>query len=274
MSPGADDVHDSSWSPSHIGDGFAASVRQFDGATSSDGTGHITRLASIDSFDSKWIKYRVCGASREVGSDNVYNSARLIRSKNDFVPNVNMTWLFPVVGAYEYLTRLHFCDISSISPSLLYFNVYVNGYLAYKDLDLSYITNSLASLFYADFVVDGGDGALSIGVGPSRSSLPHLIDGILNAVEVMKLNNSLSSLDGEVCADFVMKSWSTGNSTGVLFTLVAPERDLSKTSSFAHDGENLDGIITRSRGEVRDVWNPKELTTLPSLTLPDKKSKS
>ncbi|KAK7364931.1 hypothetical protein VNO80_13679 [Phaseolus coccineus] len=79
--------------------------------------------------------------------------------------------------------------------------------------------------------------------------MPHLIDGILNAVEVMKLNNSLSSLDGE-------------------------ERDLSKTSSFAHDGENLDGIITRSRGEVIDVWNPKELTTLPSLRLPDKKSKS
>nr|XP_007151501.1 hypothetical protein PHAVU_004G052100g [Phaseolus vulgaris]ESW23495.1 hypothetical protein PHAVU_004G052100g [Phaseolus vulgaris] len=39
---------------SHIAEGFAASVRQFDGATSSDGTGHITRLASIDSFDSKW----------------------------------------------------------------------------------------------------------------------------------------------------------------------------------------------------------------------------
>ncbi|KAH1191563.1 3-phosphoinositide-dependent protein kinase 1 [Glycine max] len=52
QSPVADDVHDSSWSPSHIGDGSAASVRQPDGATSSEGTGHITRLASIDSFDS------------------------------------------------------------------------------------------------------------------------------------------------------------------------------------------------------------------------------
>ncbi|KAK7353801.1 hypothetical protein VNO80_19253 [Phaseolus coccineus] len=55
LSPTADDVHDSSWSPSRIRDGFAASVRQFDGATSSDRTGHITRLASIDSFDSKWV---------------------------------------------------------------------------------------------------------------------------------------------------------------------------------------------------------------------------
>ena len=104
---------------------------------------------------------------------------------------------------------------------MLYFNVYVNGNLAYEDLDLSYVTNSLASPFYADFVVDGGDEALSVGVGPSKSSMPHVIDGILNAVEVMKLNNSRSSLDGEVCADLVMKSWSTRNNTGMLFTLVA-----------------------------------------------------
>ena len=180
-----------------------------------------TRVGSEKLYFGGRIKYRVGGASREVGPDNVYNSARLIRSKNDSVPRVNMTWVFPVVGGYKYLVRLHFCDIASISLGLLYFNVYVNGYLAYQDLDLSYITNSLASPIYADFVVDGGDGALSVGVGPSRSSMPYLIDGILNAVEVMKLNNSLSSLDGEVCADSVMKSWSTGNSTGMLFTLVA-----------------------------------------------------
>ncbi|XP_061361225.1 probable receptor-like protein kinase At5g24010 [Gastrolobium bilobum] len=168
------------------------------------------------------IKYHSGGASREVGPDNVYNSARLIRSKNDSVPNVNMTWVFPIIGGYKYLVRLHFCDIASISLGLLYFNVYVNGYLAYKDLDLSYITNSLASPFYADFVVDGNSsvGALTVTVGPSKSSIPHVIDGILNGVEVMKLNNSHNSLDGEVCADFVLKSWSRG-STGVLLTLVA-----------------------------------------------------
>lgn len=168
------------------------------------------------------IKYHVGGASREVGPDNVYNSARLIRSKNDSVPNVNMTWVFPIVGGYKYLVRLHFCDIASISLGLLYFNVYVNGYLAYEDLDLSYVTNSLASPFYADFVVDGDSslGALSVGVGPSKSSIPHVIDGILNGVEVMRLNNSHNSLDGQVCAGFVLKSWSSGN-TGTLLTLVA-----------------------------------------------------
>ncbi|KAI4355113.1 hypothetical protein L6164_003917 [Bauhinia variegata] len=167
------------------------------------------------------IKYQAGGASREVGPDNVYNSARLIRSKNDSIPNVNMTWVFPIIGGYKYLVRMHFCDIASISLGLLYFNVYVNGNLAYKNLDLTSITNSLASPFYADFVVDGDNsGILSVDIGPSESSIPHLIDGILNGVEVMKLNNSYNSLDGEVSADMVLKCSSRGN-MGVLFTFVA-----------------------------------------------------
>ncbi|KAK7246222.1 hypothetical protein RIF29_41082 [Crotalaria pallida] len=60
---------------------------------------------------------------------------------------------------------------------------------------------------------------------------------------------------------------------------LASEGDLGKTASFT-DGEILDGMITRSRGEVRHVCSPKvvnsiatpsiEVTTLQSPTLPDK----
>ncbi|KAL2324936.1 hypothetical protein Fmac_023994 [Flemingia macrophylla] len=64
QSPAGDDVHDSSWSPSHIGDGSASLARQPDGAaSSSEGTSHITRLASIDSFDSKWQQFLDPGES-------------------------------------------------------------------------------------------------------------------------------------------------------------------------------------------------------------------
>lgn len=167
------------------------------------------------------IKYQKGGASREVCPDNVYNTARVIQSTNDSIPNVNITWTFPVVGGYKYLVRMHFCDIASISLGLLYFNVYVNGNLAYKDLDMSSVTNyMLASPFYADFVVDGDDlGILTVSVGPSNESLAHTIVGILNGVEIMKMNNSMGSLDGMVCADWVWRSWPRGN-VGVLFPLV------------------------------------------------------
>ncbi|KAJ1414341.1 Bicarbonate transporter, C-terminal [Sesbania bispinosa] len=61
---------------------------------------------------------------------------------------------------------------------------------------------------------------------------------------------------------------------------LATEGDLSRTASFADDGEILDGFVTRSRGEVRRVCSPKvmsstatpskELTGLQSPRFPDK----
>ncbi|PSS26315.1 Receptor-like protein kinase precursor [Actinidia chinensis var. chinensis] len=180
---------------------------------SSDGSGRV--------YYSGRIKYQMGGASREVGPDNVYNSARLIASLNDSVPKLNLSWEFPVMEGYKYLVRLHFCDIASISLGLLYFNVYVNGKLAYENLDLSSITNlKLASPFYADFVVDEqGSGVLSVSVGPSNMSMSHTVDAILNGVEIMKVNNSMGILDGEVCAGAILKSWPRSH-VGALVPLI------------------------------------------------------
>ncbi|KAF8403189.1 hypothetical protein HHK36_011286 [Tetracentron sinense] len=59
-----DDVHDSVWNPSHIGDGPVKYNDGNGGATSSsEPPGHITRLASIDSFDSKWQQFLDAGES-------------------------------------------------------------------------------------------------------------------------------------------------------------------------------------------------------------------
>ncbi|KAL0464831.1 UNVERIFIED_CONTAM: putative receptor-like protein kinase [Sesamum latifolium] len=129
--------------------------------------------------------YQMGGASREVGPDNVYNTARVIKSSDDSIPNGNLTWLFRVEKGYSYMVRMHFCDIASVASGMLYFNVYVNGNLAYENLDLSDVTNRLlASPFYADFLVDGNSsGNLVVSVGPSNMSLPRAVDAILNGVE-------------------------------------------------------------------------------------------
>ncbi|KAM7274965.1 hypothetical protein ACFE04_016831 [Oxalis oulophora] len=168
------------------------------------------------------IKYVKGGASREVGPDNVYNTARVITSKNSSIPKLNMTWDFTVVQGYKYLVRMHFCDIASISLNLMYFNVYINGNLAYEDMDISKITGYLlASPFYTDFVVESGSsGVLSISVGPSSKSIAPAVDGLLNGVEILKMNNSMGSLDGLICPGLALKSWHTKN-IGVLVPFIA-----------------------------------------------------
>lgn len=171
------------------------------------------------------IKYQIGGSSREIAPDNVYNSARLIRSHTDPIPrNVNMTWEFPVEQGFKHLVRMHFCDIASISLELMYFNVYVNGKLTVKDWDLSNATNwMLASPIYRDFVVDDSDesGVITVTVGPSSSSIPYAIVGILNGVEIMKMSNSAASLDGPDEAGLVLGRWA-GQRDGFGSNLLVP----------------------------------------------------
>ncbi|KAI5648512.1 hypothetical protein M9H77_34517 [Catharanthus roseus] len=57
------DAQDSSWNPSHVGDGTAKTNDGNGGSASSSEAGSITRLASIDSFDSKWQQFLEPGES-------------------------------------------------------------------------------------------------------------------------------------------------------------------------------------------------------------------
>ncbi|CAM8977194.1 unnamed protein product [Rhodiola kirilowii] len=155
-------------------------------------------------YSSGPIRYRTGGASHEVGPDNMYNTARVITSeKRTSIPNLNITWTFPVVEGYQYLVRLHFCDIASVALGLLHFNVYVNGNLALENLDLSRLTDeSLASPYYADFLVNVcGSNAVSVSVGPSIMSRLHSVDAILNGIEIMKMSNTMKSLGGDFGMD-------------------------------------------------------------------------
>ncbi|KAL9679323.1 hypothetical protein QQ045_017181 [Rhodiola kirilowii] len=63
QSPEGEYGHDV-WNPSHIGDAFTSPVDVNGGSTSSsESPGHVTRIASIDSFDSKWQQFLDPGES-------------------------------------------------------------------------------------------------------------------------------------------------------------------------------------------------------------------
>ncbi|KAK1325491.1 putative receptor-like protein kinase [Acorus calamus] len=106
------------------------------------------------------IQYREGGASREVAPDSVYNTARELNREAG-----------------------------------LFFNVYVNGYSAYEDLDISEATYMLASPYYVDFVASSDEaGTLSVSVGPSKRSSPSFVNAILNGVEIMRMSDTMGCL--------------------------------------------------------------------------------
>ncbi|PPS15587.1 hypothetical protein GOBAR_AA04981 [Gossypium barbadense] len=132
------------------------------------------------------IKYQEGGASREVGPDNVYNSARLIESKNASIPNVNLSWEFPI-----WILR-----------------------------PLPIICWLLR--FFVDLVVDADhSGIVNVTVGPSNKSMAYAVDAILNGVEIMKISNWMGSFDGTLPAESVLKCLPRKRRVGFLLPLIA-----------------------------------------------------
>ncbi|KAK3137431.1 hypothetical protein QOZ80_5BG0452170 [Eleusine coracana subsp. coracana] len=147
------------------------------------------------SFPGK-LNYQGSAASQEDAPDSVYSTARRLLAQNN--TSSNMTWQFNVDGQSSYLIRFHFCDIVSKAAYQLLFDVYVDSLSASKDLDLSTkgFGGTLAVPYFMDIVLESSDpsGKLAISIGPS--SLNNVSpDGILNGLEIMKMNISTGSVE-------------------------------------------------------------------------------
>ncbi|CAA7403765.1 unnamed protein product [Spirodela intermedia] len=151
------------------------------------------------------VNYREGGASREVAPDHVYATSRVTDS--------NLTWVFHLNPGYKYLARMHFCDIVSLALNQLYFDIMINGKVVYDNFDLSKATDqSLASPFYIDFVVRlDNTRFLTVGISSSRLGFPANNLGLLNGLEIFKINNTVGSLDGTVLAHEILEDHTKGN---------------------------------------------------------------
>ncbi|KAA8546007.1 hypothetical protein F0562_020542 [Nyssa sinensis] len=147
------------------------------------------------------IKYPE-GVSPLIAPPSLYASAVEMGDARTIRPNFNVTWNLEIDLSYSYLLRLHFCDIVSKALNDLYFNVYINGRMAISGLDLSTLTGGLASAYYKDVVVNASmiSNPLTLQIGPLNEDTGSK-NAIINGLEVLKINNSVNSLDGEFGVD-------------------------------------------------------------------------
>lgn len=139
------------------------------------------------------------GATPVIAPSLVYATAEQMMEAQVMNPNFNLTWIMSVDPGYDYLIRLHFCDIVSKSLNDLVFNVYINGLAGMLPLDLSKLTSELSTAYYADFVLNSSaitNGSIMVQVGPAPNGPAGKANAILNGLEVMKMNNIAGSLDG------------------------------------------------------------------------------
>ncbi|KMZ63624.1 Receptor-like protein kinase HERK 1 [Zostera marina] len=147
------------------------------------------------------LNYMEGGANQESAPDSVYGSLTEMAFANVSGGVFNVSWEFSLDTSFTYMVRLHFCDIVSTATNALLFNVYIGSFYADHDLDLtSKMSNTLAAPYYQDFIVKVTDGSekIRVSIGPTTSTTIGSVEpnAILNGLEIMKLNNSIGSLDG------------------------------------------------------------------------------
>ncbi|MCL7040608.1 hypothetical protein MKW94_029887 [Papaver nudicaule] len=139
------------------------------------------------------VKYVDGGPSRDIAPDPVYSSCREMNSAGDPNSKINVTWNFNVDRGFQYLVRFHFCDIVSPSANQLVFNVYINIWIAYRSLEFP----TLGTPMFIDFVTQQSESTeLNVSIGPSSDASDTYPNAILNGLEIMKMNDSRSSLGG------------------------------------------------------------------------------
>ncbi|XP_058109885.1 receptor-like protein kinase HERK 1 [Magnolia sinica] len=135
------------------------------------------------------------GVTPDIAPDIVYATATEMNNVNISNGNFNVTWEFPVDASFSYLTRMHFCDIVSPALNELYFNVYINGWLVERPLDLSILTtNTLAAPYYTDFIVGVTDGSGKIRVSIGPSPVAQVPNAIMNGLEIMRIKDNGGAL--------------------------------------------------------------------------------
>ncbi|KAK9684534.1 hypothetical protein RND81_10G216200 [Saponaria officinalis] len=176
-------------------------------------------------IDPREVKYPDGGATPYIAPPWVYSTAEEMAVENASTVGAkfNLTWKLPVEANYDYLVRLHFCDIVSATMNQLYFNVYMNGLMGVNGLDLSVLTSALGTAYYRDFVINSStitNGSVVVQVGPATGGGSDIPNAILNGVEVMKMSNSAGSLSGLFDVNGNYMGATTGSRTMKILAIV------------------------------------------------------
>ncbi|XP_021739420.1 receptor-like protein kinase FERONIA [Chenopodium quinoa] len=113
----------------------------------------------------------------------------------------NMTWEFEVDNGFNYLVRLHFCELdptffNNINRRL--FSIYINNQMAWQNMDVLRVAGGLYIPIHTDFVILVNETSSRSRVLLSVTLIPdfdtHYADALLNGLEIFKLSSTSGSL--------------------------------------------------------------------------------
>ncbi|GLT31638.1 hypothetical protein SLA2020_063610 [Shorea laevis] len=139
------------------------------------------------------IKFTIPDTPEYTAPKEVYTSFRMMSNDSRFNSKSNLTWIFPVDAEFQYLVRLHFCELlaSITKPNQIIFTIFINNQVAEKQIDVFGMAGDSGIPIHKDYIVLAGKGdkakELRLDLHPDQSVNPSYFNAFLNGLEIFKL---------------------------------------------------------------------------------------
>ncbi|KAI4357970.1 hypothetical protein L6164_001882 [Bauhinia variegata] len=160
--------------------------------------------SGLDAFDMQMPVLYSATVPAYTAPASVYQTARsMIVNWTTLNLNYNLTWLFPVDSGFNYLIRLHFCEVDReiTKVNQRTFNIYLNNQTAQEGADVIAWGGRRSAPVYEDYVVmipesSMGKQDMWLDLHPDVEAKPEYYNVILNGVEIFKLSYTDGNLAG------------------------------------------------------------------------------
>ncbi|XP_047325349.1 probable receptor-like protein kinase At1g30570 [Impatiens glandulifera] len=130
---------------------------------------------------------------------SVYETARTSTNAQVLEKRFNMSWEFVVDPGFDYLVRLHFCELEFDRENQRKFRIYVNNKTVADNFDVFKLAGGKNRAFHQDFVDSVSDmiDTIWVQLGPTVALGSSESDALLNGLEIFKLgrNGDLTRLE-------------------------------------------------------------------------------
>lgn len=159
----------------------------------------ITADAGVEIKNSSNVTYASNNDS-SVAPLLVYETARIMSNTEVLEKKFNMSWKFEVDPDFDYLIRLHFCELVYDKANQRIFKVYINNKTAADNFDVYARSGGKNIAYHQDYfdAISAKINTLWIQLGPDTAVGASGTDALLNGLEIFKLSRSGNLAYGDI----------------------------------------------------------------------------